>query len=228
MNTIIMIDDIIVSSEILTEYFACDYETCGGVCCVIGDSGAPMEEGEAERIGENYSRFSPLMSDRGRKTIDEKGFFEIDMDGDIVTPLVPGSEECAYCNTDPDGHLFCAIERSWCKGAICSGGSGGFSKSSDAFDGSQDCDGTDSTECAVSSDFPKPISCRLYPIRVSKLSNGMTALNLHHWNICQCAFEKGRRERIPVFRFLRRPLTDTYGAEFYDALEQAYADLNHK
>ncbi len=191
MDTIIMIDDIIVSSEILTEFFACDYDTCGGVCCVIVDSGAPMKEGEDGHIERNYAKFRPLMSPQGIKVIEEKGFFEIDTDGDIVTPLVPGSEECAYCNTDPDGRLFCAIERSHCQGG---------------------------------SDFAKPISCRLYPIRVSTLSNGLTALNLHRWNICKCAFEKGRREGIPVFRFLRTPLTETYGEEFYDCLEQAYRE----
>lgn len=188
-ETMIVIDDIIVSSEILEEYFSCDYGVCGGACCVIGDSGAPMDEDEPEKIEANFGKFSHLMSEEGKRTIACKGFFEIDSDGDTVTPLVPGREECAYANTDPDGGWFCAIERAWCRG---------------------------------SGDFPKPVSCRLYPIRVSRLSNGMTALNLHRWNICACAFEKGRKEGIPVFRFLKRPLTDTYGRDFYEALEAAY------
>ena len=53
-GTIIQIDDCLVSEEILTEYFACDYEKCKGCCCVIGDSGAPLEECEAEAIEKNY------------------------------------------------------------------------------------------------------------------------------------------------------------------------------
>ena len=75
--------------------------------------------------------------------------------------------------------------------------------------------------------FVKPISCRLYPIRASKLSNGMTALNLHRWDICRCAFEKGRRDGIRVYEFLREPLTAAYGSDFYEALTAAashYAD----
>ena len=60
-GTIIQIDDCLVSEEILTEYYACDYEKCKGCCCVIGDSGAPMEECEAEAIEKNYHIFSPLM-----------------------------------------------------------------------------------------------------------------------------------------------------------------------
>ena len=93
-GTIIQIDDCLVSEEILTEYFACDYEKCKGCCCVIGDSGAPLEECEAEAIEKNYHIFSPIMQDAGRAAVEKKGFFEIDMDGDMVTPLVPGSEEC--------------------------------------------------------------------------------------------------------------------------------------
>ena len=59
-GTIIQIDDCLVSEEILTEYFACDYEKCKGCCCVIGDSGAPLEECEAEAIEKNYHIFSPI------------------------------------------------------------------------------------------------------------------------------------------------------------------------
>ena len=64
-GTIIQIDDCLVSEEILTEYFSCDYEKCKGCCCVIGDSGAPMEECEAGAIEKNYGIFSPLMREEG-------------------------------------------------------------------------------------------------------------------------------------------------------------------
>ena len=101
-GTIIEIDDCLVSEEVLTEYFACDYEKCKGCCCVIGDSGAPMEECEAGAIEKNYPIFSPIMTEAGRAAVASKGFFEIDMDGDMVTPLVPGSEECAYTIFDEE------------------------------------------------------------------------------------------------------------------------------
>ena len=52
-GTIIQIDACLVSEEVLTENFTCDYEKCKGCCCVIGDSGAPMEECEAEAIEKN-------------------------------------------------------------------------------------------------------------------------------------------------------------------------------
>ena len=103
-GTIVQIDDCLISEEILTEYFACDYEKCQGCCCVIGDSGAPLEECEVEAIEKNYKIFSPIMQEKGRAAVADKGFFEIDIDGDLVTPLVPGSEECAYTLFDEDGN----------------------------------------------------------------------------------------------------------------------------
>ena len=184
----VIIGDKIISSEIFTEYFACDYGTCKGVCCVAGDSGAPLDESEPAALAENYAAYSELMSVKGRETVDGTGFSVIDSDGDLVTPLVPGSEECVYSNFDGDGNCFCTVERCWMNGK-----------------------GT----------FRKPISCWLYPIRVSVLGNGMRALNLHRWDICRDAFAKGRREKVRVFEFLREPLEHFFGKEFYSALEEA-------
>ena len=64
----------------------------------------------------------------------------------------------------------------------------------------------------------KPASCSLYPIRVTKLTGGGLALNVHHWDICKPAFEKGEREGIRVYQFLKNPLTKSFGEDFYDAL----------
>ncbi len=36
-GTIIQIGDILVSEDVVLEYFACDYGRCKGCCCVIGD-----------------------------------------------------------------------------------------------------------------------------------------------------------------------------------------------
>lgn len=192
-HSIIQIDDCLVSEEILTEYFACDYEKCRGCCCIIGDSGAPLEECEAGAIEKNYPVFSPQMRQAGRDKVAQSGFFEIDVDGDMVTPLVLGSEECAYSHFDGDGNCFCSIEKCWFLGET---------------------------------DFRKPISCWLYPIRISLLSNGLRALNLHRWDICRDAFIKGRKEKVRVFEFLREPIEHYFGKDFYSALSEASRMLN--
>lgn len=187
-GTIIQIGDVLVSEDVIMEFFACDYAACKGCCCVIGDSGAPLKEEELDLLERDYPVYSTLMSEKGKKAVDDKGFFEIDRDGDLVTPVVDGTEECAFTHFAPDGSLFCSIEKCFYQG-LCR--------------------------------FHKPISCRLYPIRVVDLGGGKVGLNLHRWNICKDAFEKGRRENIRVYEFLKDPLIDAYGEEFYSALCEA-------
>ena len=187
-GTIIEIGDVLVSEDVVLEYFACDYPKCKGCCCIIGDSGAPLKGEELEPLEANYPYYQELMRPEGRAAVEAKGFFEIDRDGDLVTPLVAGSEECAFCHFDSQGNCLCAIERQFCKGL---------------------------------GKFRKPISCSLYPIRVVDLGGGRVGLNLHRWHICKDAYEKGRREGIRVYEFLRGPLTEAFGQEFYSALSAA-------
>ena len=87
-GTIIEIGDILVSEDVISEFFACDYPKCKGVCCVEGDSGAPVLEEELEGLEEDYPEYSAFMSEEGKESIEENGFFTIDRDGDIVTPLM--------------------------------------------------------------------------------------------------------------------------------------------
>ena len=177
-GTIIQIGDVLVSEDVVCEYFACDYPVCKGACCIVGDSGAPLEEEEIPGLERDYPSFSALMSEAGRSAAEASGFFAVDRDGDLVTPLVPGTEECAFCRFEGDNCL-CAIEKAG---------------------------------------LAKPVSCALYPIRVKKFRGGGMALNLHRWDICRCAFERGRREGIRVYQFLRGPLIRRFGLDFYDAL----------
>ena len=76
-------------------------------------------------------------------------------------------------------------------------------------------------KCFLDGDIPfrKPISCYLYPIRVSRVGD-YEALNYDHWSICKTAVENGERQHLPVYQFLREPLIDKYGAEWYAELEE--------
>ncbi len=66
--------------------------------------------------------------------------------------------------------------------------------------------------------YMKPISCALYPIREKTFNDGTVGLNYHRWAICQCGREKGRNIHLPVYRFLEGPLTRRFGKEWYDEL----------
>ena len=101
----------LVSTEILTEYFCCDYEQCKGVCCIVGDSGAPLEGGEAESLMSQSEDYMPFMAEDGKEDVKRKGFSVVDIDGDIVTPLVSHDGRCAYSLTDSQGFTYCAVEK---------------------------------------------------------------------------------------------------------------------
>ncbi|MEO1049979.1 MAG: DUF3109 family protein [Bacteroidota bacterium] len=67
--------------------------------------------------------------------------------------------------------------------------------------------------------FKKPISCHLYPIRISKYDD-FEALNYDQWHICSAACELGAKLGLPVYKFLKEPLIRKYGEEWYQKLEQ--------
>lgn len=184
-GTIVEIGDVLVSEDVICEFFACDYPVCKGACCIVGDSGAPLEEDEIPALERDYPAFKHLVPEKGRTAAEASGYFAVDREGDLVTPLVPDTEECAYCCFEGDNCL-CAIEKAG---------------------------------------LSKPISCALYPIRVKKFRGGGMALNLHRWDICRCAFERGKREGIRVYQFLRGPLIRRFGPEFYEALDAAAQHL---
>ena len=73
--------------------------------------------------------------------------------------------------------------------------------------------------------FRKPISCHLYPIRTKRFTE-LTAINYDKWNICTPACEKGLKEGVPVFRFLKEPIIRKWGEKFYQDMDEAYAELN--
>lgn len=66
----------------------------------------------------------------------------------------------------------------------------------------------------------KPISCHLYPIRLTDYAN-YTAVNYHQWSICRPAVKLGRKEGVPLYRFLREPLIRRFGEEWYNEVCEA-------
>ena len=69
-------------------------------------------------------------------------------------------------------------------------------------------------------DFRKPVSCHLYPVRVQKYSS-FEAVNYHKWQICSAACSLGEELKVPVYRFTKDALIRKYGSEWYQDLERA-------
>lgn len=66
----------------------------------------------------------------------------------------------------------------------------------------------------------KPISCRLYPVRVKRYDS-FTAVNMHRWKICRPAETLGRKLGVRAYQFLKEPLIARFGKDWYDELDLA-------
>ncbi|MBU2649472.1 MAG: DUF3109 family protein [Bacteroidetes bacterium] len=69
-------------------------------------------------------------------------------------------------------------------------------------------------------DFRKPLSCHLYPVRISRLIQH-EAVNYHKWVICKPALELGKKLQLPLYLFLRDALIRKYGEAWYKNLEDS-------
>ncbi len=106
---ILEVGGILISSEILTECFCCDYEKCKGICCVEGDAGAPVTMDEIAGIEDSLDTVWPMLSASAQSVIDRQGVAYTDKDGDLVTSIVRG-KDCVFTCYDGDNCL-CALEK---------------------------------------------------------------------------------------------------------------------
>ena len=198
---IIEIQDTLVSTDIITEEFCCDLESCKGKCCIVGDAGAPVELDEVMELENVLDTVWPHLSASAQAVIDKQGVAYTDEEGDLVTSIVNG-KDCVFTYYDDLTIEATDKEGKPCRSTIphcclC---------------------GTEKVFREGKTSWCKPISCALYPIRVKKLKNGLTALNYHQWDICSCGRRKGRELHIPVYKFLREPLIRRFGKEWYEEL----------
>lgn len=114
-TTMVEIGRTLISLDIFEKHFLCDLLKCKGACCIEGDSGAPLTEGEAEIIEKDFSAFVPYLPKKHSEKIKKQGFSIIDSDGDLVTPLV-NNRQCAYSFYDDKGILKCSIEKAYFEG----------------------------------------------------------------------------------------------------------------
>lgn len=181
----LQIDNTVISSALFDVKFVCNINKCKGVCCIEGDSGAPLDKKEAKTLKKELKKILPFMNEKGKAAVAKSGISYKDSDGDLVTMLVD-NKECAFLVFE-NGTYQCAIEKAYESGII---------------------------------KFVKPISCRLYPVRV-KQYKAFIAVNYDEWDICSDALIKGEMLNMPVYKFLKAPLIDKFGEEWYNQVEIA-------
>ncbi len=111
------IQDTLVSLDLAERYFCCDLEACKGQCCLDGDAGAPLDNGEADKIRSILPEIWDDLLPAAKQEIEQNGVSYIDEEGDEVTALVEGGL-CAFACVAPDGSWRCAIENAYREGRI--------------------------------------------------------------------------------------------------------------
>ncbi len=184
------IQDTLVSLDMFSEMFACDYGTCKGACCVEGDAGAPVDMDEVPALEEAAEAVWDELTPEAQEVINEQGVVYIDDDGGFVTSIV-NDRDCVFAVKDAEGNTLCAIDRAFREGRL---------------------------------EVDKPISCALYPARLSEVG-GMTAVNYHRWDICRCACELGKKQGTRVYQFLKAPLVRRFGQAWWDEADVVCGEL---
>ena len=67
-------------------------------------------------------------------------------------------------------------------------------------------------------DFIKPISCHLFPIRVTDF--GGDVLRYEVYKDCKPALENGEKTGLSVLEFCEKPIKRAYNSNFYDKIEK--------
>lgn len=71
--------------------------------------------------------------------------------------------------------------------------------------------------------WKKPVSCHLYPIKVSRTKAGQVLNYEPRETLCRPGCMQGKRLQVPAYEFLREAIIRKYGQDFYSALEQLAA-----
>jgi len=111
----VQIGSAIVSQDIFEKRFVCHLANCKGACCVYGESGAPLSDGEIAILQEVYPKVKPYMTAAGIAVVERQGVYATDWDNDKVTPLIGDSEDCAYSFKEK-GIYYCAFEKAFLNG----------------------------------------------------------------------------------------------------------------
>lgn len=174
-----VVDDVLISDDVVEAAFSCNLSACRGACCVQGASGAPVEKSELQEVEDVLDTVRHRLRPEALDVIEREGVWEEVAPGYYATTCV-GDAECVFVRYDGPVAK-CSIQEAFYEGKT---------------------------------DFEKPISCHLYPIRIKQLGD-FEALNYEQIDICAPAIPHGKRLGVGLAEMLERPLTRKYGADWY-------------
>lgn len=106
----LQIKNVLVSLDLIEEFFCCDLEACKGACCIEGDAGAPLTDSEDRMLRELQPDILPHLTSKAAAILSGNGPSYIDSEADRVTTLIEGAA-CVFTCFSPDGLCLCALEK---------------------------------------------------------------------------------------------------------------------
>lgn len=192
----LVVQDILISEEIIEQQFHCNLNACKGACCWEGDYGAPVDKEEMETVQLHIEKIKKNLPAQSVQLIEEQGGFTYYKEPKVWGTTCHTDGACVFLTKNELGISMCGIEKTWHEGAI---------------------------------PFQKPISCHLYPIRVTQNDIvGFEAWNYDEWDICSAACTLGKEKKIPVYKFVKGAIIRKKGQDFYEELEAAAEYLQQK
>jgi hypothetical protein len=187
---VIVIDNILVSDEVVEKQFVCDLNKCKGGCCEDGDAGAPLDDSELDIILELYEKVKPYLTEASIAEIERKGKYVYSKEFGWVTPTLGNDREiCVYGVRDEKGIIKCAFEQAYYDGVIA------WKKP---------------VSCHL---FPIIVS-------KGRRGNHDRVNYEPRERLCNPACALGKKLEVPTYQFLKEPLERKFGKDFYEALDK--------
>ena len=111
-----VVDDVLVSDDVVQAAFSCNLTACRGACCVQGASGAPLEKSEVSQVESVLSAVRDRLRPEAQDVIDSKGVWEELSPGYYATTCV-GNAECVFVRYDGPVAK-CSIQEAYFEGAV--------------------------------------------------------------------------------------------------------------
>jgi Protein of unknown function (DUF3109) len=187
---VIVIDNILVSDDVIEKQFVCDLNKCKGGCCEEGDAGAPLDDEELDIMLSLYEKIKPYLTPAAIAEIERKGKYVYHKEFGWVTPTLGGDNEiCVYGIRDEKGIIKCAFEQAF-------------------------YDGVTKWKKPISCHLFPVIAQK------GKHGDYDRVNYEPREQLCNPACGLGKKLQVPVYEFLKEPLIRKYGEEFYTILDK--------
>ncbi len=114
----IIIQNKLISDEILEAKFVCNLAVCKGACCVEGDFGAPLEDEEKNILTSILEKVKPYLTEDGIKALEENGPYQYYEENEEFGTTLRADGACAFVCFDDQGVAGCGIEKAYEAGKI--------------------------------------------------------------------------------------------------------------